>query len=235
MAGDRGRTPGCNSGGIDQRPFRLATLFGGIGDNRGSAFRRTFRVRSSIQDQTKTEKRRFHAKHLQYSNGSFHRRAAMAERLKHCWQFLRPFTLLAPATGMLAGALMALGAEPRWTSDWTGAPLELALNVLAGALLAAALNAYSNGINQIFDVGVDRINKPWRMLPSGKLTVQQAWIVSVFFLLLALSIAFWVSRQTFLIVAVAASLTYIYSAPPLRTKSRGFLANLTVAVPEGPF
>lgn len=157
----------------------------------------------------------------------------MVDPLSPWWSFVRPFTLLVPATGMIAGALMALGADPRWVSSWTAEPVQVVLNIIAGALLAASLNAYSNGINQIFDVEVDRINKPWRMLPSGKLDFGQAWTISLGFLVAALLLALWVSYQTFLIVAAASVLTYIYSAPPLRTKSRGFLANVTVAIPRG--
>ncbi len=157
----------------------------------------------------------------------------MAERLRFYWSFIRPFTLLVPATGMLAGSLMALGAEPKWTSSWTTNGFELVLHVVAGAFLAAALNAYSNGINQIFDVEVDRINKPWRMLPSSKISNTEAWAISLFLLVVALALAFQISGQTVVIVVVAAVLTYIYSAPPCRTKRHGFLANITVAIPRG--
>jgi len=157
----------------------------------------------------------------------------MVKHLEPSWLFLRPFTLLVPATGMVAGALMALGADPRWLSDWTESPTKLTLNILAGVLLAAALNAYSNGINQIFDIEVDRINKPWRMLPSGRLSLAQAWSISLFFLILALLLAGWISLQTLLIVVAASILTYLYSAPPFRTKRLGFLANITIAIPRG--
>ena len=157
----------------------------------------------------------------------------MAQRIEIYWRFLRPFTLLVPATGMLAGALMALGAEPRWVSDWTTQTPVVVLQILAGAVLAASLNAYSNGINQIFDIEVDRINKPWRLLPSGALRSEEAWAISIFFLLLSLALALWVSWQTTLIVGTASALPYLYSAPPARTKGRGFLANITVAIPRG--
>ncbi len=149
------------------------------------------------------------------------------------WAFIRPFTLLVPATGMLAGALMALGAEPKWESDWAAGGWGVAWRVVAGALLAAALNGFSNGVNQIFDLEVDRVNKPHRMLPAGRMTMSEAWTISLLFLLLALVLAALVNLQTLAIVALASLLTYIYSAPPLRTKSRGVWANLTIAIPRG--
>ena len=59
--------------------------------------------------------------------------------LRKYWTFIRPFTLLVPATGMIAGALMALGAEPKWQSDWGETSTQIALHILAGALLAIYL------------------------------------------------------------------------------------------------
>lgn len=157
----------------------------------------------------------------------------MAMDLTSYWRFLRPFTLLVPATGMIAGSLMALGADPRGVSNWTSEPLQIVLNIFAGAILAASLNVYSNGINQIYDLNVDRINKPWRMLPTGRLSIAEAWGISIIFLISSFSLALWINVQTFIVVLAASILTYIYSAPPLRTKRLGFLANITVAIPRG--
>ena len=45
--------------------------------------------------------------------------------------------------------------------------------------MAAVLNAASNAINQIYDLEIDRINKPQRPLPSGRLTMREAWIFTL--------------------------------------------------------
>ncbi len=153
--------------------------------------------------------------------------------MRDYWIFIRPFTLLVPAFGMLSGALVALGSEPRGSSEWSDSAALIVLRIVAGALMAALLNAYSNGINQIFDIEVDRINKPERPLPSGRLSPTGAWAVSLAALAAALSLAAWVNWQCLLMAACAAFLTTIYSAPPLRTKGRGVWANLTIAVPRG--
>ncbi len=91
------------------------------------------------------------------------------------WEFSRPFTLLMPAIGMIAGGIVAWGADPRHVSAWTGSRSGVCLNVALGALMAAVMNAGSNGLNQIFDLEIDRINKPARPLPSGRLTLGEAW------------------------------------------------------------
>ena len=42
--------------------------------------------------------------------------------------------------------------------------------------MAATLNAANNALNQIYDLEIDRINKPNRPLPSGRLTMREAWM-----------------------------------------------------------
>ncbi|GAB4133599.1 MAG: hypothetical protein Kow001_25490 [Acidobacteriota bacterium] len=153
--------------------------------------------------------------------------------LSRAWEFVRPFTLVVPAFGMLAGGLMAWGADPRGQSDWSAGVGGTLLRLLAGMLAGAALNGFSNGINQIYDLEVDRVNKPHRLLPSGRLSLRAAWLISWICLAAAVVAAAWIGTQTLLLVAAAAVLTWAYSAPPLRTKARGFWANLTIAIPRG--
>jgi 4-hydroxybenzoate polyprenyltransferase len=144
------------------------------------------------------------------------------------WQLVRPFTLLAPALGMLSGGITALGARPSDPLSWS-----LALNLALGTAMAACLNAASNALNQIYDLEVDRVNKPRRPLPSGRLSIGEAWIATGVFGVLALCLAGAVGLQCFLLALTAAVLTTLYSAPPLRTKARGVWANITIAVPRG--
>ncbi|MGH9309943.1 MAG: UbiA family prenyltransferase [Vicinamibacterales bacterium] len=144
----------------------------------------------------------------------------------------RPFTLLAPALGFASGAVTAAGAEPR-------EPLGPALMLypILGVVMAAVLNAGSNVLNQICDLDIDRINKPQRPLPSGRLTVAGAWTFTILAYAVALALAWNVApggrRECFWIVIAAAALTVIYSVPPFRTKRFGIWANLTIAIPRG--
>jgi 4-hydroxybenzoate polyprenyltransferase len=144
----------------------------------------------------------------------------------------RPFTLVAPALGVLSGAITAAGAEPRdvWTPDLVG-------YTLIGALMAAILNAGNNALNQIYDLEIDRVNKPQRPLPSGRLSMHEAWVFTCITYALALLLAWLVApggrHECFWIVVVATVATFIYSCPPLRTKQRGIWANVTIAIPRG--
>jgi 4-hydroxybenzoate polyprenyltransferase len=144
----------------------------------------------------------------------------------------RPFTLVAPALGFLSGALTAVGAAPPET--WTPG---LLLPAILGAAMAATLNAGNNALNQIYDLEIDRVNKPKRPLPSGRLTVAEVWRFTSVTYLVSLALAWFVApggrHECFWLVVVAVLCTFIYSIPPLRTKRLGIWANVTIAIPRG--
>jgi 4-hydroxybenzoate polyprenyltransferase len=145
----------------------------------------------------------------------------------------RPFTLLMPALGMLTGGTIALGAgapapdgpAPLIASVW--------VRIAIGTLMAAVLNGASNVLNQVYDLEIDRINKPERVLPIGRLTTRQAMAFSVLLYAIAIGLAVLVGLSCAVIVLVTVFATWAYSAPPLRLKRFLFLANLTVAIPRG--
>ena len=147
-------------------------------------------------------------------------------------QLARPFTLIAPALGFFSGAITAIGAYPAEPFSMT-----VLTPALIGALMAAVLNAASNALNQIYDLAIDRVNKPARPLPSGQLSIRQAWIFTAIAYVIALWLAWLVApggrHECFWIVLMAAILTFVYSVPPFRTKRHGMWANVTIAVPRG--
>ena len=144
----------------------------------------------------------------------------------------RPFTLVAPALGFASGAVTAAGAAPRepWSSD-------LVVYPFIGLVMAAVLNAASNALNQIYDLDIDRINKPRRPLPSGRLSLADAWSFTIATYAAALVLAWLVApggrHECFWIVVTATMITILYSVPPFRTKRLGIWANLTIAIPRG--
>lgn len=152
--------------------------------------------------------------------------------LKTYTELARPFTLIAPALGFLSGAVTAIGAAP--AEVWSWAVLQPAL---IGSAMAAVFNAGSNALNQIYDLEIDRVNKGKRPLPSGRLSIAQAWRFTIVAYALTLVLAWLVApagrRECFWIVSAAIVATYIYSVPPLRTKQHGVWANITIAVPRG--
>jgi 4-hydroxybenzoate polyprenyltransferase len=144
----------------------------------------------------------------------------------------RPFTLIAPGLGFLSGAITAVGAYPHDTLSWP-----VLAPALLGSLMAMVFNAGNNALNQIYDLEIDRVNKGKRPLPSGRLTIGEAWAFTVVTYALTLILAWLVApdgrHECFWIVLAAVVMTYIYSVPPLRTKRLGIWANVTIAIPRG--
>jgi geranylgeranylglycerol-phosphate geranylgeranyltransferase len=168
---------------------------------------------------------------------------SVAKTIGKYFAFTRPFTLLPPLLGMVSGAVTALGASA-WRNEmsfiefFTVPGNLIYLYYLAlGASMAAVLNAASNVLNQITDFENDRINKPERMLPAGRVSATAAAVFSVALYAVALWLA-WLaapdgSHECFWLALAAAVFTYLYSARPFRTKRHWFGANLTIAIPRG--
>ena len=153
-------------------------------------------------------------------------------RVRTVIDFARPFTLVAPALGVASAAATAIGAHPREAWSWG-----LLMAPAIGAVMAAVLNVASNGLNQIFDLDIDRINKPKRPLPSGRLSIAAAWWITMTSFAVSLVLAWFVApggrHECFWMVLAAAIITTLYSAPPFRTKRLGIWANVTICIPRG--
>ncbi len=180
--------------------------------------------------------------------------------MKRYLAFTRPFTLLPPTLGVVSGAICA------WGSAWNPDPARVlswhvVLTVCLGSACAALLNAASNVINQIYDLPIDRVNKPERMLPAGQIGMRDAWVFTWVLYALAV-IPTWLvvihpadtlwERLTvphgvelsawalilwhacFFIYIAGMFCTFVYSAPLWgRTKRHAIGANLTIAIPRG--
>ena len=153
---------------------------------------------------------------------------SLADRARTTWELARPFTLIAPALGMFTGSVIALGAAPAVPlTTWVVAKIAL------GTLMAAVLNAASNTLNQVTDLEADRINKPGRPIPEGRVAPSEAIGIAGWLYLAAFLLAAPVGPQCTLLAGTAAVLTVLYSAPPFRLKAVPYLANLVIAVPRG--
>jgi 4-hydroxybenzoate polyprenyltransferase len=152
---------------------------------------------------------------------------------------MRPFTLIPPFLGIVSGSFAALGSAVATGHGTLGDLLARRWQyILLGGIAAAVLNGASNTLNQITEVELDRKNKPDRILPQGKMSLTVATVYCVFLYAVALLLAWFIVpepgiRQTFYCVAAAAFFTVIYSAKPFYTKSRGWWANITIAIPRG--
>lgn len=165
-------------------------------------------------------------------------------------RFTRPFTLLPPGLGVVSGAITA------WGSVWNPDPAHAITwavvgTILLGTACAGLLNAGSNVINQVYDLEIDRINKPERPLITGAIGIPPAWRFAVVLYMAALLptwlVVTWpettlvakfmaplARHECIFIYALGTLFTFVYSAPALgRTKASTIGANLTIAIPRG--
>jgi len=170
--------------------------------------------------------------------------------LKRYIQLARPFTLLPPLFGIISGAVCAWGSahNPDPHRQFTTSVL---LTIVLGSLCASFLNAASNAINQIYDLEIDRINKPNRPLVTGEISMRGAWIFTWIFYALAI-VPTWLvvvypytswgakffaplpAHECFFIYIAGMIFTFVYSAPAFgRTKAHAIGANVTIAIPRG--
>lgn len=171
-------------------------------------------------------------------------------KLRDLRDLSRPFTLLPPLLGIVSGAVCAFGSvhnpDPVHRLTWT-----VVLTVVLGSACASAMNAASNVLNQIADREIDAVNKPTRPLPSGRVTLRGAWVVTILGYALALLPTWlvvphpydgWQAKLAaplgehvcFFIYLAGLLFTLVYSLPAFgRTKRLGWGANLTIAIPRG--
>lgn len=153
-------------------------------------------------------------------------------RIKAYIDLIRPFTLVPPAMGVLAGGLLAIGFYGKLSfhsSFWQWTNFNF-LPLLGGTLLYAILNGASNAYNQVFDLKIDIINRPDRPLPAKKISVKEALAFALFFYIIGLFVAYFISFSFFLVTACCLAITTLYSTPPFWLKKRFLISNITIAL-----
>ena len=122
--------------------------------------------------------------------------------------------------------------------DFDGEPEMISMHLVPRALLGLLAllmgNGYIVGINQIYDVDIDKVNKPFLPVASGELSVFAAW---AFCAVTALGGAAIVATNFGALITklycFGLFLGTIYSVPPLRLKQYALPAFLIIACVRG--
>lgn len=115
-------------------------------------------------------------------------------------QLMRPANIVTAIADILAGMVIAGVLIPvTWNSD-------------ALFLIISTFGLYSGGIvfNDVFDIEQDKINRPERVIPSGRVSLRQAKILGIFLLSLGVLAAFQVSNYSGAIAITIAVFALIY-------------------------
>lgn len=94
-------------------------------------------------------------------------------------------------------------------------------------------NIYIVGLNQITDVEIDRINKPYLPLASGAFSMQLGYTIISIAVFISLAIASILGRYLALTVILSLMLGTMYSLPPFRLKRFYFWAAFCIIAVRG--
>ena len=123
----------------------------------------------------------------------------MKEKIIAAFKIIRPINAIITFVSMIVTAFICSPEEIAWFS------------VLLASFAAAFTLSAGNIINDIYDLGIDKVNRPERPLPSGKISKNSALIL--YFLLIAASLilSWFINLYAFMIVIIANILLVIYS------------------------
>ncbi|HIK02037.1 TPA: UbiA family prenyltransferase [archaeon] len=99
---------------------------------------------------------------------------------------------------------------------------------LLSSTLIAVLSAAAGGflLSDYYDLYIDKVNRPDRPLPAGKITPAAVWVFSLFFYALSIWAASSLPLISFLFVSGNLFLLFLYATT---LKKVGFLGNIAVA------
>jgi len=123
----------------------------------------------------------------------------------------RPVNVLIAAASIFIGAFITGTISP---------VAKVLLACLSGSLIAGAANT----INDYFDIDIDRINKSYRPLPSGQISLTLALYFSLTLFAVGIIVGALVNWAAFFIAASSSVLLFMYSAFLKRTVLWGNLA-----------
>ncbi|CAI9098461.1 OLC1v1035112C1 [Oldenlandia corymbosa var. corymbosa] len=162
-------------------------------------------------------------------------RSPLETFLRHLDAFYRFSRLFAYIGGVLSTISFSLLAVEK-ISDVS----PLFVTGVAQALAAGFLmHIYNNGVNQLADIEIDKVNKPYLPLASGDFTIEGGVILTLSSLIMACWLGWTVGSwplNCLILLLFLSSTVYSVDVPLLRWKKNAYLAALcifTMIVPPG--
>ena len=135
-------------------------------------------------------------------------------------ELLKPITWFPPVWAFACGTV---ASGQSLSENWLLILLGL---VLTGPLVCAS----SQAVNDWFDRHVDAINEPQRPIPSGRMPGRWGLGIAIFWTVLSLAWAALMGPWGFAACALAITLSWAYSMPPVRLKNNGWFGNAACAL-----
>jgi len=135
-------------------------------------------------------------------------------------QLCRPLNVIVTGAVVVVGGVMASRQAGIVMSD----------AIYGAALSAALIAAAGNVINDVYDVAIDRINRPARPLPSGRVSIVHAGVWGAILFMAGIIVAFSISPSLGWIAVIVSILLWSYSH---KLKKMPFIGNVVVSVCGG--
>ena len=103
-------------------------------------------------------------------------------------------------------------------------------NIITAAVSASLISAGGNAVNDYFDYNIDKLNKSYRSLPSGKITRENALIFWFTVSFIGIILSLFINSTAFLIALTAVVFLYIYSS---HEKNKVLTGNFLVSILAG--
>jgi homogentisate phytyltransferase / homogentisate geranylgeranyltransferase len=139
------------------------------------------------------------------------------------WKFSRPHTIIGSIISIIT--LYYIVCEKQETQSLSYLIMALSIGI--------SCNVFIVGINQIADVHIDKINKPYLPIPSNILSVPQAKYIVFTALFISLGLALYISPYLFGIITLATTIGWAYSMPPFYLKQHHVTAALAITIVRG--
>jgi len=121
------------------------------------------------------------------------------------FDYIRPYAFIGSFIVIVCSSFIAINSGNLKEVNW--------ILIIFGGLSCGFLASAGYALNNIFDIEIDRINKPSRPLPSKKISLNEAYGLTIFLYLLALIFGALINWIFFLIIIIMAILTLLYSLP----------------------
>ncbi len=114
-------------------------------------------------------------------------------------EILRPVNCIMAAIAVYIASVVA------------GLPLYPSLPVILGMISVFTITAGGMAINDYFDVEIDKVNRPSRPIPSGRISSQRALVYSVILFIIGIVLSYSVNTYALYVAVFSALLLAVYS------------------------
>ena len=143
--------------------------------------------------------------------------------IKSFIKFTRPHTII--GTCISITALYAMVCQH--------SELEHLSILFVSIFVGLTCNIFIVGINQIVDVELDKINKPFLPLATGEISINNAKIIVYSSMVLSAISALYLSPLLLVIVSISMLIGWAYSCPPLSLRKHHLPAALAISLVRG--